>query len=569
MRIKEILLASVLTTGALGLSGCSTFHQVDGNIHSTNSTVSGKLKHFNDQAGVHTVTTHTGPYLLGTMVKTPVSGKNDSVFNQHVTLDTSQPLSIGEFATQITQMTGVPVHVTNQVSSYLNGETHSGQQYLPGLPGQSGEIVAPSLPNQSRTNNRLNITWNGSLRGLLNLVASRTGTFWRFNNGTVQFFLTETQAFSINALPGTTKMTADITDAGTTGSASGASGTNGAGSTGSTNQSASLSSSLDVYKSIVEGVNTILAQTKSAGGSGTQLRVPTSVAANETTGQVVVTGTPPELQAVADYLKPINQQMSKNVLIDMHIYSVTLNKANNYGINLNAALQALGQHYGINLQGVAPPTFSSPNEAGSISAAILSPLKAFSNTSTPAQDWPDGLQSGTQGLVKALATQGNVSLVTDGSVIALNGQPTPLQVAQTKTYLASASTTNTVNVGSQSTLTPGQYTVGFSGTFLPLIRGRKILLEYTVDLSQDQGLRTITSNGESIEAPQIARQSFMQRVSIRPGQTLVLSGFEQTSDQDNKTGTGSPNFFLLGGGRSAQHQKQALVIVLHVEKLGS
>lgn len=564
MRIKQLLLAGAVGLAGIGLSGCSTFHEVDSNIKTNNDTISGKLKKFNDQAGVHTVTDHTGPYLLGTMVKTPVSGKNNALFDQHIVLNTSQPLSIGEFATQITQMTGVPLHVTSQVTGYLSGKADT-QQYLPGLPGQSGAIVAPSLPNQSTSNSHLSITWNGSLRGLLNLVAARTGTFWRFKDGTVEFFLTETRAFSVNALPGTTKMSADITDAGTTGSSSGGAGGNGAGSTGNTNQSASLNSNLDVYKSIVDGVNTILAQTKSAGGSGTNLRVPTSVAANESTGQVVVTGTPPELQAVADYLKPINQQMAKNVLIDLHVYSVTLSKANNYGLNLNAALQALGQHYGINLQGVAPPTFTSSGQAGSISAAILTPPTNFSGS----QNWPDGLQAGTQGLVRALATQGNVSLVTDGSVIALNGQPTPLQVAQTKTYLASASTTNTVNVGSQSTLTPGQYTVGFSGTFLPLIRGNNILLEYTVDLSQDQGLRTISSNGESIEAPQIARQSFMQRVSVKPGQTLVLSGFEQTSDQDNKTGTGSPSFFLLGGGRTAQHQKQALVIVIHVEKLGT
>jgi type IVB pilus formation R64 PilN family outer membrane protein len=541
---------------ALPVGGCDTFGPATTDISATGAKSAQGIATINGYQPASDDTVHNAPYLLGTEIArdADTDGKDNQIFNLKFPIDTSEPLTLDQFASVITQQSGIPVNVTSQVDGFLNGQQNVSSS-MPPLPGQTGMVNAPQLAGVSPGQNQLNLAWNGDLRGLLNLVASRSGTFWKFDNGTIIFYLTETKTFDINALPGVATMTSSISNAGSSGSSS--SGTSASGSAGSTSQSAGLTTSLDIYTSIQNSINTILAETTSAGGSGTNLNVPTSVAIDQSAGQVVVTATPPELEAVSKFLSPLNAELGKNVLIDLHVYSVQLNDSNNYGLNLSAAFNNVASRYGLSFSGVQAPTLTTGG--GTLSAAILSAPAAGQG----------GLTTPTSGVVQALATEGNVSLVTDGTVIALNGQPTPLQVAQNKAYLASSSTTSTLNAGTSTTLTPGSYTVGFSGTFQPLIRGDTILLGYSINLTQDLGLETLSASGSEIQLPQTADQSFMQRVALKSGETLVLSGFEQDSDNTTNNGTGASSFFLLGGGRAAGHGKQALVVVIHIEDLGS
>lgn len=556
---RVLKLAVGLTILPLVLGGCAAFHEAHMNIKQSENHVAKSLQEQRSLKQKPVVYTVNTPYLMGSVIHITSTHALPSIFHKNVHLSTSQPLTLGEFATQITQMTGVPIHVASQVTGYLNA-SQTGSS-LPALPGENGSLA---LPNESQHKNAIAVNWNGSLSGLLNLVAARTGTFWKYANGHVRFFLTETKAYTVDALPGTTGLTSNISNEGSNG-VSGGSG--GVGSNGTTNQKASDSASLNIYKSIESGIKAILVESKSAGGSGSTTQVPTSVSANESTGQVIVTASPPELHAVSAYIRQINAEMQKNVMIDVHVYSVTLNQSNNYNLNLNVAFNRLGhgitpllngeqpslgaggpQTVPSNIQG--PQVESGPSGQGSISAGIVTGA------------------INAQIVASALATQGNVSLVTSGSVIAMNGQPTPMQVAHMHSYVASSSTTQTASVGSSTSLTPGQYTTGFSATFLPLVRNRRILLEYTINLTQNLGLQTFTSGTSSLQLPNLAMQAFMQRVAIRSGQTLVLSGFEQGDNQVNHGGIGSPDFWGLGGGAGAIHNKTALVVVIHVVKLG-
>lgn len=549
----RLLAAASMAIIAISLSGCETFKVAQSGISTTNDAATTDMSSMQNVTGA----THDQPLILGDEVSSlsAANSKGGQLFLQHIALTTGVPMSLDQISALITQETNIPVQVASQVDGFLNGSQggQGGQGVpMPPLPGQAANITAPNLPGVSSSQSHLNVDCDSSLHACLDQIAAKAGVFWKNDNGTVVFFLTETKTFDIDALPGQTNITASISNAGSNGSSGG--GASG-GVSNSTQQTASISSHDDVYKSVQDGINTILAETASAGGSGTSLNVPTSVATNPTTGQITVTATPPELKAIANYMGPLNTDLSKNVLIDLHIYSVTLNNANNYGLNLQLAFQQLASRYGLSFSGATPPTISSGGATAS--AYVLS-----------APTGGNGLTTPTQGVVQALATQGNVSLDTEGSVIAMNGQPTPLQVAQNKAYIASSSTTNTVNAGNATSLTPGSYTIGFTGTFLPLVRDGKILLQFNANLTQDLGLVTQTSNGTEIQLPQTATQSFLQRVAMKSGETLVLSGFEQTSDQTQNNGVGASWFWGAGGGRSASHAKQALVVVIHVEDAG-
>jgi type IVB pilus formation R64 PilN family outer membrane protein len=547
MHQKSRLLLPLLATTLL--AGCSQFTHTNGQIDHVNNQAE---NYFNrDNTSLPPVQNTQKALLLGAEIHTRRHTLPSAV-KQIVHFSSFQPLSLSQLSEQLTQITGVPIEISPQVKSILSdtqGQGGGGLS-LPGLPGQ-GAVELPSLPNFSSSQNKIVVSkFSGPLYRLLNLMAAKAGVHWAYHDGQVRFFLTETRVFTVDVLPGGMINTSSISNA----SSGGGSATGSSGINDQANQTSSISAKTALYTSIVNNIKTILAQTQSAGGGGgggaSTIQIPTKVSASQTTGQVVVTASPHELHEVAKYIRAINKTMSKNVLIDVHIYSVTLNNSNNYNLNLNVALNSLGH-------GLSPLALTSPQSSnsttgdGSISGGIVT---SAVNASAVAQ---------------ALASAGKVSLVTSGSILALNGQPTPLQVSVTSTYLASVSSTNTLNVGSQVTLTPGQYTTGFQGTFLPAIRGSNILLQYSIDLSQELSLTNVSSGGNSIELPTIATQAFMQRANLKSGQTVVLSGFKQINNSITHTGVGKAGFWGLGGGASESHQKSMLVIVMHVEKMGT
>jgi hypothetical protein len=153
-------------------------------------------------------------------------------------------------------------------------------------------------------------------------------------------------------------------------------------------------------------------------------------------------------------------------------------------------------------------------------------------------------------------------LVTRGTVIALNGQPTPMQVSRSQGYLASSTSTVVQGVGVTTTLTPGNLVSGFSATFMPLIRGDRILLEYAINITQNLGLNTVSSSGSTIQTPNSATQAMVQRAVIKSGYTIVLSGFEQTENSTND----SIGFLSASTGGREKHS--ILVITMRVMNLG-
>jgi type IVB pilus formation R64 PilN family outer membrane protein len=162
-------------------------------------------------------------------------------------------------------------------------------------------------------------------------------------------------------------------------------------------------------------------------------------------------------------------------------------------------------------------------------------------------------------VAQALSQFGNVALQTQGQVLAVNGQPAPIQVANEVNYLASSSLTQAPNVGSTATLTPGTRVVGFTANFLPTVLGdNRILLQYQMQLSSLTALTQVTSGNSSIQTPQISSQSLQQQAFVKDGQSIVLFGFDQNRDTtDTAMGLGNAS-------RAARSERQMIVIVMQV-----
>jgi len=172
--------------------------------------------------------------------------------------------------------------------------------------------------------------------------------------------------------------------------------------------------------------------------------------------------------------------------------------------------------------------------------------------------------NGSSAVVQALSSIGRTSLVSSSSLVTINNFTVPMNVITEKAYLASVSTTVTGSSGTaQTSLTPGLVTSGVMMNLTPrLLEGDRMLLQFSLDLSNLVSIDTFTTNGASIQIPTRSVRNFLQRVTMRSGQTLVLSGFQETQSKNNTAGIGSSDFWGLGGSKAVTSANTTLVIVI-------
>lgn len=459
--------------------------------------------------------------------------------------------SLQEFAERITTRSGIPAKVGQDavlvaMRSQQSGLLGSGVGTA-GIAGGAATAVAPlpAVPGVGMSGpmgmgtgsvQPVRITYSsGNLKGLLDAAAARFGVSWRYQDGLIKFFHMESRTFSIQAVPGDSSLRATV------GSSSGNTGASSAVSAGAsasvsstqvaTNNTAStqVSSNLSVWNGLRDSIAAMI----SASGK---------VVASPATGTITVTETTDVLARVAEFIDTQNGLLGKQVMINATVLRVSNTEKENFGISWNAFWNDLNTKYGMK------NTFTPDNGATSLSAAILSASSRWSGTSV---------------VIDALSSQGSVNLETSASLAALNNQPTPIQVGNQTTYIAQSAINTVANAGTTMSLTPGVVSSGFTMTLLPsVMQDGTIIMQFQSDISALKQIRSISSGGVTMEAPELDTRNFLQRVRMKSGETLIISGFEQTDGNANRSGVISPNNFALGGGNKTSNVKEVMVILL-------
>lgn len=60
-----------------------------------------------------------------------------------------------------------------------------------------------------------NLMWQGDINGLLDLMASRSGLYWRMDNGRIVFYLTETRTYPLHMLNTKTSSSSSVSSGST------------------------------------------------------------------------------------------------------------------------------------------------------------------------------------------------------------------------------------------------------------------------------------------------------------------------------------------------------------------
>lgn len=546
---KKLLLSGL--TGLL-LAGCATFDDVSGTLERSRASAEDAVAQQNQMRTSGAVVRMRGAKLAGNEVPVKSASPLPGSFSRPFAyLSAHQPLQaiLGE----IGRRTGIATAVQ---------PVESGN----GTPGAAAAVNPAGTPNFSAGPDApIAVDWNGDLKGLLDYLATTTRMYWKYEDGRIYFFRTETRTFHVFLPAGkrTVKSTISLTGGSSNNAGcSGGGGGSGGGSGGSNgNGGSSIGGSVDVassieidaYNAIVKSVQKIVssaegqspagggvAQGGTAGGTVTDSQ---NVVANAELGIITVTGTPAVLDRVASYMRSVNDRFAQNVMIGVKVYNLTVNKSVNAGVSLQAAYRNVTDRLGASVSGT-------PN---------LAPL----NSATPGTlviDAVAGPWTGSQLLVQAMEQLGNVQFVTSGQVIAANGQPSPLQVATEFSYV-SERTPPTVTLGN---VVPGSVTstvrsVGFTANFLPLILGdNRIMLQYQINLSSLLSLDTFGAGDNAIQLPRVATQSLQQQAFLKDGQSIVLLGFEQERAQQDKAGG------VTGLSKTAGSDRNLMVIVMEV-----
>ncbi|MDU8358494.1 PilN family type IVB pilus formation outer membrane protein [Pseudomonas syringae group sp. J309-1] len=407
--------------------------------------------------------------------------------------------------------------------------------------GRSSDFASMLTPNLVS-----GLRYSGKASGLLDDVTARLGLTYRFNptSRSVQVSYFDTKVFDVYAFGDVQEIKSTVRSGMTTSSGSGSGSSSGASSGSSSsgvsgdsgsNQSTTVTLNTSILTDIQSNVRAMLSTSP-----------PGRMYLSPSTGTLTVTDRPDVLSNVETYLAKTNHAITQQVLFNVKVFEATLTDTDQLALNWAAVYNSLSTKWGLSLSNTVP----------GISSSAISGSVGIVDTANSA--W-----AGSNAIIQAIAEQARISNVRSPSVTTLNLQPAPLQIGNVQGYIPSVQTNTTASVGSSTAITPGTITSGFNMTLQPrLMDDDEMLLMVSINMSSKPTFEPFTSNGSSVQIPNYDAKSLSPKVKLRSGQTLILSGFEELSDNTDKIGTGSPGFFGLGGGRKRTSSKSILVVLI-------
>lgn len=484
----------------------------------------------NARARARTFTETSAPYLQGRLVSLAHDVRDSALLQTRVTL--KQKGTLAEIAASLSRL----APVSAQVASPEDIALPASPQASPAVPGLEGLLPddAASIANIASLaplpTGYLDISYTGSLAGLLDTIASMSGYGWDWEEkrSRITFSAMQVRTFVVEAPVGEVGWESQVSNKSReqrttnlgTGSSINTTVTGGDTST-QTAQTNTTKARLDVWKDVEATVRGLLSKAGTA-------RV------NPASGTITVRDSYARLEAVRAYIDEVNERLSRQIALCVRVWALEVNDASNAGINLQAL-------------------FSSPD------VAISAGTAAATASSLASVSVLKGSLKGSSAALEAMKEWGNATQLTSASGLVTNNQPFPVQAVRRHAYLAGM-TMSTSEYSQTSEITPGEVTTGFAMTIIPhILPDRHVLLQYNITLSSLEDMTTIERDTILVQLPQVSTRSFSQRTRLKSGQTLVLAGFEQDTEQ------AAESLGLLNAGKSNDASKTLLVVTIELE----
>ncbi|WP_457745244.1 pilus (MSHA type) biogenesis protein MshL [Sulfurimonas sp.] len=255
---------------------------------------------------------------------------------------------------------------------------------------------------------------------------------------------------------------------------------------------------------------------------------------NKNAGIITVTATSKQLKRFAKYLKKLQSKVQLQVLIDVHILSVTMNENKTTGVDWSQlyALQNvnLSIHH-LNNQNVTQ--WDDKDGAVSITEMASNGISSVGNLVS--------IKAGgsLNEVIKFLKTQGDVNSISNPKVLTLNNQPALITSGTEYFYTVKSSTNQQGSGGGVAATTQNNLIQSvFAGVLLTItpeisddktitLKINPSLSETTTDISQ-----TVNTGREM--PPDLNRRQLSSVVTVKDGNRIILGGLINTKNS-NKT----------------------------------
>ncbi|WP_434646755.1 type II secretion system protein GspD [Achromobacter piechaudii] len=435
--------------------------------------------------------------------------------NVPTTLMLSDDADLYGLAQRLGAATGIPVRVQPEALLPL-------EQFLPRL-AVTGGMSQPAPLRMEVRDGPL------PLADLLDALAARFSVHWRYVRNALEFYRTETRVFDVRALSLASAVDVRL-------GRSGSDGGEGFESTSNTTLSAKEHHALAVLRASIVPFLTrsgLIADAVNGASS------------------IIVTDTPEALERVALYLERENKAMTRRVRLVFEEITVIVKQSAAGGLDWNALYAAAGS-----------------------SARYAAPAAAALGASTLEATLGRGALQGSQAVISALSAMGAIVRHNKVPVLTLNRRPVTHAIRTTFSYIDRVQSTTvpgTTAAGANGSLpavsiTQKEETVGSFLTLVPDIQpDGQILLSVAYDNAVAQPLKTITfgERGNQVQVQQITidGNGTVQQIELRPGQPVILSGFDRSTDQHSGQRL-APGMPLITGGQDSAEQERETTLML-------
>jgi general secretion pathway protein D len=235
---------------------------------------------------------------------------------------------------------------------------------------------------------------------------------------------------------------------------------------------------------------------------------------NRNTGVIIVTGTKKQIKAVDEYIKNLQDSLTKEVLIDVKIYSVELSKSHHTGIDWSTLSLSLG-------------ATGAPVSVPARAKYIVGSQSVFKSATF-----------NIAGLLNFLAQYGNVNSISNPKIMTLNNQKAIISVGDTIYYKYASSVVTDQNGNPQTQYTIDHKFVGVILDITPQISDNgEIILSIAPRISAFRDINQLNSTTRDMP-PDTKDNTMLSVVRVKDGDTIVLGGL--ISDDESLKVNGVP-----------------------------
>lgn len=238
---------------------------------------------------------------------------------------------------------------------------------------------------------------------------------------------------------------------------------------------------------------------------------------NKNAGLITVTATNEQLDRLEKYLTKLQDKVKLQVLIDVQLFTVTMNKSKSTGIDWSQ----LYKLQNADLQLTYNSNFASNNQS-------------FTAT---------GVKVSLDQVVKFLKTQGNVSSISNPKVLTLNNQPALVTAGTEYFYTIKSTSTAATATGTQGTQTENNTVSSvFAGLLLDITPeisdNDMITLKINPSISEATADMSTSTSATRTTPPDLTRRQLSSVVTVKDGNRIILGGLIHTTN--NKSGNKVP-----------------------------